>query len=254
MKDLTTHTTPKEMVESRLKALPLFSLCPPETLQYLAQNAVVQTHKKGKILFIHEDTADRYYLISSGWVKIFRETLDGTQAVIDILDAGHLVGESAVLLDDEYPYSAEVVEQAEIVSLSSHELKVELDRNPVLMKTMLQIMARERKAQTSEIEHLSIQNAPQRIGCFLLRLTKQGDEGYVQLHLPYDKTLIASRLGMQPETFSRALKKLKKETDIEVKGATVIIKDLQALSDFSCAMCSSDYPCKDLSKKCSSSC
>ncbi len=254
MKDSDAQIISKDMVETHLRSVPLFSACSADVIKNLAQGAVFQSHKKGKVLFIHEEQASRYYLICSGWVKIFRETLDGTQAVIDILSARHLVGDRAVLLDDKYPYSVEVVENADVISLPSHELKTELERNPQLAQAMMKLMAQEHKQQVSEIEHLSIQNAPQRIGCFLLRLTTQGQKGRVKIHLPYDKTLIASRLGMQPETFSRALKKLKKETGIEVKGATVLIEDLQRLSDFSCAMCSSNYPCKDLTKKCSGAC
>ena len=66
--------------------------------------------------------------------------------------------------------------------------------------------------------------------------------------LPYDKTLVASKLGMQPETFSRALSKLKKNTGIEVQGSIITIPDFKMLSDYCCSVCSSEYPCKDLSK------
>jgi CRP-like cAMP-binding protein len=91
-----------------------------------------------------------------------------------------------------------------------------------------------------------VQSAPQRIGCFLLRLCKAQEEGEVTLHLPYDKTLIAARLGMKPETFSRALTRLRQESDIEVKGATVSIPDIQRLVGYTCNACSNAYPCKDL--------
>jgi CRP-like cAMP-binding protein len=92
-----------------------------------------------------------------------------------------------------------------------------------------------------------VQNAPQRIGCFLLRLANQTAlDNTITIHLPYDKTLVASRLGMQPETFSRALAKLKEKTGIRIKGATIEMESLNQLSDFSCAACSSSFPCKDL--------
>ena len=68
----------------------------------------------------------------------------------------------------------------------------------------------------------------------------------VTITLPYDKTLIASRLGMKPETFSRALAKLKQETQIEIKGPMVTIKDMQRLISFTCNHCSSSFPCEDL--------
>jgi len=185
-------------------------------------------------------------VIKSGWVKLFRETLDGAQAVVDILTTNHIFGETAIFEDGNYPYSAEIVETAEIISLPISELKAEIENNNKLALAMLSSMARYRRQQDTEIEHLSIQNAPQRIGCFLLRLANQNETGEVKIHLPYDKTLVASRLGMQPETFSRALAKLRDKTGIHVKGATIEMDSLEQLTRYSCAACSSEFPCKDL--------
>jgi CRP/FNR family transcriptional regulator, dissimilatory nitrate respiration regulator len=42
----------------------------------------------------------------------------------------------------------------------------------------------------------------------------------VQLTLPIDKSLIARRLGMKPETFSRAPGALKSEVGLQVEGTT----------------------------------
>jgi len=208
--------------------------------------ARAQKHEKGKVLFIHEESADHFYIVNLGWVKLFRETLDGTQAIIDILPAGHVFGETAIFENDTYPYSAEVIEPAEIISVPLALLKQEIEVNNKLALNMLASMARYRRQQDREIEHRTIQNAPQRIGCFLLRLADQEKTGPVKIQLPYDKTLVASRLGMQPETFSRALAKLKEQTGIRIKGATIEMDSLDQLVSFSCAACSSEFPCKDL--------
>lgn len=235
------------MTDTTLQKINLFKNCSDAFFQQAKIQANVTKHAKGKILFLHEDEASHFYIARSGWVKLFRETLDGTQAVVDILTEGHIFGETAIFQDNLYPYSAEVVEPAEIVSLPIALLKAEIEDNTKFAYDMLSSMAKYRRQQDREIEHRDIQNASQRIGCFLLRLTKQNEEGETIIHLPYDKMLLASRLGMQPETFSRALKKLQNETGIEVKGATVKMQSLDQLVRYSCAACSSEFPCKDLS-------
>ncbi|HEY9163336.1 MAG TPA: helix-turn-helix domain-containing protein, partial [Magnetovibrio sp.] len=48
--------------------------------------------------------------------------------------------------------------------------------------------------------------------------------------LPMDKSLIAARLGMQPETFSRALAKLK-SAGVENSGSDIVIQDVDQLRD-----------------------
>ncbi len=217
-----------------------------ECIRVFADKAQRIKTNKGQVLFIHEDEAESFFIVVKGWVKLFRETLDGTQAVVDILTTGHVFGETSIFEDGLYPYSAEVAEKGEIVSIPISLLKSEIEQNPKLSMAMLTSMARYRKQQDQELEHRTIQNASQRIGCFLLRLADQGASGPVVIHLPYDKTLVASRLGMQPETFSRALGKLKQATGIYVKGATIEMDSLDQLVNYSCAACSSEFPCKDI--------
>jgi hypothetical protein len=52
--------------------------------------------------------------------------------------------------------------------------------------------------------------------------------GNATFELPFDKSLIARRLGMKPETFSRALAKLR-GIGVETQGATVNVEDLDRL-------------------------
>lgn len=229
-----------------IQNIPLFKGCDQTFFGTISSKSSIQKYDKGKMLFIHGEDADRFFIIKSGWVKLFRETLDGAQAVVDILTTNHIFGETSIFEDESYPYSAEIVEPAEIISLPISELKAEIESNNKLALSMLNSMAKYRRQQDNEIEHLSIQSAPQRIGCFLLRLADQSSEGTVKIHLPYDKTLVASRLGMQPETFSRALKKLKDKTGIQVSGATIEMDNLDQLVSYSCAACSSEFPCKDI--------
>ncbi len=224
----------------------LFEKCDATFLQNLAAQSQIQSVDKGHMLFIAQEDADRFYIVVSGWVKLFRETIDGAQAVVDILPAGHVFGETSIFQEDTYPYSAEAAEPSVLLSLPLSMLKAEIEDNPKLARDMLSAMAHYRKQQDQELEHRTLQNASQRIGCFLLRLANQNADGAVTIHLPYDKTLVASRLGMQPETFSRALAKLRDATGISVKGATIEMDNLTQLSTYSCAACSSEFPCKDL--------
>ncbi|MCB1537616.1 MAG: Crp/Fnr family transcriptional regulator [Rhodospirillales bacterium] len=228
-----------------LKSLPMFHDCPAAVLARLLQGAGIEQCAKGRVLFLNGEPANSYFYIRSGWIKLFRETLDGDQAIVDILPAGHLFGETAIFENGIYAYSAEMVEEGEVARLPLRTLQDEIDRNHALALAMLKSMSRYRHEQEMEIEHRTLQSAPQRIGCFLLRLMNQHDSGPVTVHLPYDKTLLAARLGMQPETFSRALARLKKETGLEIRGSTVQARSFVQLSEYACAACSSGFPCAD---------
>lgn len=236
------------MTEKILREIVLFKNCEDSFFTKIASYSNVKSFEKGQMLFLHGENAEYFYYIKNGWVKLFRETLDGTQAVVDILTKGHIFGDTSIFEDGAYPYSAEVVESSTLITLPLSKLKEEIENNAKFAYDMLSAMAKYRRQQDREIEHLSIQNAAQRIGCFLLRLCTQEEKENIDIQLPYDKMLVASRLGMQPETFSRALKKLKNETDIEILGSVIRMKNLDQITRYCCSACSSDFPCKDIVK------
>ena len=227
-----------------LRVSPLFSRLASDELQPFTDAARPIRAPKGKVLFIQEDVAEHFYLITNGWVKLFSETIDGTEAVLDVLTNGHLFGEASVFERDKYGFSAQCVEDTHMLMLPTALLKEVIATNNQMALNMLSSMSVHRRQQGREIEHLNIQNAPQRIGCFLLRLCPENPPSVVILNLPYDKTLIASRLGMKPETFSRALSKLKSETNIQIKGAVVTITNVNALVSYTCNQCSASFPCE----------
>lgn len=228
-----------------LKTNLLFSKLPDDAIAIFSNHAIDKSYQKGTSIYIEGDKAEFFYFIKSGWVKLYHQTMDGEEAVVDILTTGHIFGETAIFDNDIYKISADAVENAEIILIPSHILKEQLGNNPAAAFGMLSAMSAHRKTQEKEIEHLTIQSAPQRIGCFLLRLCPSNKQKNIIINLPYDKTLIASRLGMKPETFSRAINKLREVTKIRMNGARVEIDNIEQLSDFSCNACSSSYPCDD---------
>lgn len=238
-------TAPKNTLQSQLHAQPIFRALKDDVVAGFAEYAAQKREKKGTILFSPETPNEKIYFVLSGWVKLFRETMSGDEAVTDVMTSGNFFGEIGLSGHDPMPYGAEVVEDADIISLPRFLLAEEIMRNSLFGMAVLQNMTRQRMQRDMEIEHRTVQSAPQRIGCFLLKFCRDAKTSPVRVHLPFDKTVVAHRLGMQPETFSRALAKLREETGLRVQGATVEIDNLQRLVDYTCSACSSSFPCED---------
>ena len=81
-----------------------------------------------------------------------------------------------------------------------------------------------------QVEQLAVKSSAERVAGFLCKLTSNAD-GPVTIQLPLDKALIAGRLGMQPETFSRSLAKLRR-LGIVTNGGVVQVPDVAALRNF----------------------
>ena len=224
----------------------LFKNLTDDAVNDLSNIAITKECAKGETLFTNDSEAEYFYIIDKGWVKIFTETLDGQEAITDILSNENFFGEDMLFHKTQHTYSAETIDNTTLIIFPLESLKRYITFYPSLAFSLLEHISNKNQQKDREIEHLNVQNAPQRIGCFLLRLTQGRMSGSIILHLPYEKTLLASRLGMKAETFSRALTKLKNETNISIKGSMITIHAIETLIRYSCSACSSTYPCKDI--------
>lgn len=235
----------KEELKEYLSSIGLFAPLKEAALSALVQYATAKMEVKGTALFAPDAPNDKFYIVHSGWVKLFRETMGGEEAVVDILTSGNFFGEIGLAGTEAMPYGAAVLEDSYIITIPRFLLAEEVMRNSLFGLALLQNLTRQKMHRDLEIEHRTVQTAPQRIGCFLLKFCKDDARSEIVLHLPYEKSAIASRLGMMPETFSRALNQLKNEVGITVRGSTVTIHNLKKLVDFTCSACSSSFPCAE---------
>ncbi|PKP74561.1 MAG: cyclic nucleotide-binding protein, partial [Alphaproteobacteria bacterium HGW-Alphaproteobacteria-6] len=82
----------------------------------------------------------------------------------------------------------------------------------------------------AQVEALKAQTGAQRVAEFLLELASC-DSGACEVTLPYDKTLIAGRLGMKPESLSRAFARLR-EQGVSMRQNVAAIADIATLREF----------------------
>lgn len=228
--------------EEALRCSILFESVKTDVISEFLSMSSVLNFKKNDIIYNLEDKAEWFYLINDGWVKLSRETLNGEEAILDVLGKDEVFAENTMFENFRYTANATAVEDTEVIRLPLGFLANSVEGDSELAMSLLKCSTSKLSSKNKEIEHLSVKNAPQKIGCFLLRLCNHSKEEQ-SLHLPFDKILIAAKLGMKPETFSRALLKLKDETGISVDGRNFKIPALSNLSQYSCSSCSSQFPC-----------
>lgn len=236
-----------------LRQVPLFRDLNDELIEHFCAQASSRQVKKGTITCTPDDIAHHLYIVQSGWIKLFRDTQDGQEAVLDIVSTFGIFGENSLFGNQTYGWYAEAVEDTDLLSIPVTVLKEAIKTEQSFAINMIVAMSEYRRRQDGEIERFMLQNAPQRVGCFLLKLVPKtawsNQEPCPPITLPYSKSLVATRLGMTPETFSRALNALKKNTKMSVKQSTVHIEDVKSLTTYSCQACSSFFPCAEPESK-----
>jgi hypothetical protein len=77
------------------------------------------------------------------------------------------------------------------------------------------------------VEQLSAQSGLQRVAEFLAALCPNIN-GSCRISLPYDKSLIAGRLGLKPESLSRVFAKLRL-VGVDVRASDVVVSEVAQL-------------------------
>jgi CRP-like cAMP-binding protein len=182
-------------------------------------------------LFTQGEKADRFFIVVSGSVKLFRFSKDGQEKVIEVIEEGHSMAEAIMFMEDLscYPVNAEALEKTTVVGFNSSLYLQILESSPQSCFKILGTLSRRLHTRLNEIETLTLKNARHRACRYLLDLAGKDAQAGQEMHLPVAKQLIAARVALQPETLSRILRELIKEEIIIVNGRDVTINNLERL-------------------------
>lgn len=208
----------------------LFQNLTPEELSIIESSSVTRSFEKGAEIFQQGDDVLHFYGVLDGWVKLHRTTSGGEQALLGLFGKGETFAEAAMFLGHRYPASAEAVQRCKLCLFNAELFEKAAATHPSILFGMLGSVSQHLHGMMLQVEQLKTRNAKQRIGLFLLRFCGRGD-GPAKVHLPYDKALIAARLGMTPESLSRNLSALK-PIGVEVFGEVVAVQDCNRLAKF----------------------
>lgn len=215
-----------------LKKTALFSAMNDETVDFFAQHLHRRRYEKGSALFAVGDPARSFFFIIKGWIKLYRVSREGAETIIHLFGTGETFAEAAVFGPmQRYPVNAQAVEDSEILEIPRALFVEKIREDSDFALSILGAISARQHYLIQQIEQLTVKEAPQRLGTFLLRLCPAGKNKDIEIILPYDKSLIARRLNIQPETFSRALKKLESH-GVSSRGKDIFIHDTGELANF----------------------
>lgn len=210
-----------------LRRTPLFSNIPDETIHELLLESTLEEAPARTPIFNQGEPASSFFLVLEGWLKVARILPSGFDAVIGLFTRGEAVAEAIALAGYEYPAYGEAVTPVRYIRISAMRVRWTIAHDPGTALAMLASAAQHLHVLMQQIAQLKSLRAPDRAAEFLLSLTKE-KTGSAKITLPFDKVLIAARLGMQPESLSRAFMRLR-ASGVEVKGHDVWINDIAAL-------------------------
>ena len=218
-------------IEALLSHVPLFNGLDPEEIARFARGTREVHLSKGEILFHKGDPCNGFHLLVYGQVKLAFNSAQGNEKVVEIISQGQSFGEAVMFMEKPYIIYAQALTDCLLLHISKAVVFEDLQRNHKLCHKMLASMAMRLHKLINDVESYSLHSGKQRIIGYMLReLPEEEHDGMnVSIMLPTNKGVIASRLNLTQEHFSRILHELTELGLIVVEGRKIHIPNATKL-------------------------
>lgn len=212
-----------------LRTTPLLSRLSDVELQRVSAHALRQSLDEGQWLFSQGDPAKRFYLVQSGQIRLFRLSPEGAEKVIEIVSPGQTFAEALMFLNaPRYPVCAAALGPSEVIAIDARDFAAMLRESVDTCFVVMGALSQRLRGLIGEIDNLTLHTAKSRVARYLLAHCPEDRRAF---ELDVRKGVLASRLSVKPETFSRVVKQLTQDGIIEVHGAHITILNRDALAD-----------------------
>jgi CRP/FNR family transcriptional regulator, anaerobic regulatory protein len=213
---------------SCIEKVPIFSNLTTEEIIEVSMTTTHRDYKKGEIIYLEGETAEKLFIISKGKVKIYRLSETGKEQIIRVLGPGDFMGELSLFIHDPLNSNAEALEATTVCIADGEKVNSLIEKRPsIALKIIKEMSTRLEKAEEL-IESLGIQDVEQRVADTLLKMAD--DNNF--LNLSISKKDLAAHIGMSQETLSRKLSNFQQMGLIKQEGQRKIkILNRGALED-----------------------
>lgn len=203
-------------------------------LMRLAGAARIVRLGRGGILFKPGDACRGVHVVVAGRVKLSFCSAQGAEKVIGIAGAGEGIGDDCIPAGRDHQLHAEALGEATLAFLPREAVLECVDGAGGFAWRLMQRIADRVHRLLLDVEAASLLSGSERIADYLVRevdaVAQAGGGAEVELSVP--KAIVASRLDLTQEHFSRLLRQLSEQGMIAVDGRRIRIHDVARLRRF----------------------
>ena len=150
--------------------------------------------------------------------------------VVELMGPGQSFGEALMFIEEPYLVTAETIDDAKLLHVDREIVFAEIERDPRFARRMLAGLSWRLHHLMIDVESYTMRSGTQRVIAYLLRESPAtGGANTMTINLQAPKGVIASRLNLTQEHFSRILHQLVQAHLIEVGGREIRIPDIRRL-------------------------
>lgn len=196
----------------------------------LMEVSTILTIAARQMLFCEGEVAEHLFCVLSGYVRLYRTSKDGREADIRICGPGDTFNECLIFGSNHYQSSAQVAENCTLARIDLSRIRSLIEEDPTVAKAVVRCLSKSLLTTMDCVANDRLQTAPQRVANYLI-MQGPGDSTSYSLRLPFQKSVLAGKLGLAPEALSRAFSSLR-DAGVIVRGRTIQVNDIGTLKQF----------------------
>jgi CRP/FNR family transcriptional regulator len=219
---------------SFIKQSKLFQGAPEGAIKMASEAATLRTFPEDSTIFRENDPGEAVYLLTQGRVKIARANLEGRERIFTIMTPPEVIGEMAIISQGPRSATAFCLDKVSALAIYRDELRGILDRYPVVLWNLANMMAKRLGDMNREVEMLSFASTQSCVAyalqsLFLRGAFVQGQDGRPTLGFTHQD--LANRTGNSRETITRVLRDLENDGIIKTRPGQITLLMPEALED-----------------------
>jgi CRP/FNR family transcriptional regulator, cyclic AMP receptor protein len=223
-----THQEKREIFERH----PLFGKLSASEIDSLISYSRIERYPAGREIFAKGSPGPSLMAVLRGSIKISSLSNEGKEILFNIINAGEIFGEIAVLDGDERSADATAMTDCEVMILNRRDFLHLLESRADLCMILLRILCQRLRQTSEQVEDVMFRHLESRVAKALLQLAESvGLHGLqstsVELHVSQRE--LGGMAGGSRESVNKILQNLHRRGLIDLGKASILIHDVEAL-------------------------
>jgi len=212
-----------------LRKHPIFSDLEPAAFDQLCRYARLSSLKRGAAIFSKGDAGNNLFAVISGTVKISTSSAGGRNAILNLIGAGEVFGEVALLDGLERTADATANTDCELCVIDRREFIPFLRNQPALAMKFIELLCARVRWTSEQVEQVILQDLPGRLAGALLRLTEKPQQPRANRAIAITQQEISEMVGMSRESINKQLRAWEHRNWVRLEHGAIVVLDASSL-------------------------
>ena len=216
-----------------LRGHPILGKLPAKSLEQLATYVTRRRVARGTVLCAKGDPGTGLMAVVRGTVKISVPTADGHEAVLNVIRAGELFGEIALL--DGQPRTADAVamDECELMVIERRDFLPFVRDQPDIAIKLIEILCGRLRQTSEQVEEVMFLGLEPRLAKAVVRLGKFDRAAAKPATFAITQRELSQMIGMSRESTNKQLRAWEKRKWVRLGRGTLTVLNPEALVEIS---------------------